>query len=112
MVMMFEDLQKVGKEGMEAGIQSMTAASNGAQAIAVEFADYTRKAFEQGTSAAEKLLSARTVERAIEVQSDYARTCYESMIAQATKFGALYADMAKASYRPLEGYVAKITPVA
>ncbi len=107
-----EDFQKLGKEGVEASVQSFTAASKGAQAIATEFADYARKSFEQGTSAFEKLLGARTFDRALEIQSEYAKTAYEGFVAQATKLGELYSTVAKDSYKPLEGYFGKAVPTA
>ena len=108
----FEDFQKFGKDGVEATMQSLAAASNGFQAIAAESAEYARKSFEQGTAAAEKLLGARTPERAFEVQSDYAKGAYETLVAQATKLGEICADTAKQSYKPIESYVSKAAPVA
>lgn len=106
----FDDMQKLGKEGMEASMESFAACSKGAQTIAAEFAEYTRKSFEQGASAAEKLLAARTLDRAVEIQSDYAKTAYEGFVQQATKIGEIYADLAKQSYKPFEGYTTKLTP--
>ena len=55
MVKNFEDLQQVGKDNVEVAMKSMGALSKGAQAIAVEVADYTKKSFEDGTAALEKL---------------------------------------------------------
>lgn len=103
-----EDLQKLSKDGVEAGIESFAAASKGAQTIAVEFADYARKSFEQSAAAAEKLLGARTLDRAIEVQTEFAKVAYEGFIAQATKLGEIYVDTAKAAYKPMEGYAGKL----
>ena len=42
-----DDMQAVSREGMEAATQSMAAASQGAQTIATEFADYARRSVEQ-----------------------------------------------------------------
>ncbi|MEA2935736.1 MAG: hypothetical protein QOD74_2382 [Variibacter sp.] len=112
MMKQVEDFQKLGKEGVEASVQSFTAVSRGAQAILVEAADYSRKSFEQGTSAFEKLLGARTFDRALEVQSEFAKTAYEGFVAQTTKFGELYSTVAKDSYKPFEGYIGKLTPTA
>ena len=107
MIKNFDDVQKLGKDGVDATMKSFNAASKGAQAIAIEFADYSRKTFEQNTAAVEKLLGARTLEGAIEVQTEYAKTAYEGFVAQATKIGALYADIAKETYKPFEGYFTK-----
>ena len=103
MVKNFDDLQQVGKDNVEVALKSFGVLSKGGQAIAVEVADYSKKAFEDGTAAIEKLFGAKTFEKAIEVQTDYAKTAYEGFVAQAAKLGELYADLAKQTYKPLEG---------
>jgi hypothetical protein len=107
MIKNFDDVHKLGKDGVDASLKSFNAASKGAQAIAIEVADYSRKSFEQNTAALEKLLGARTLESAIEVQTEYAKTAYEGFVAQATRIGELYADIAKETYKPFEGYFTK-----
>jgi phasin family protein len=106
----FDDMQKLGKDNMDATMKSVGAASKGFQAIATEVTNYSKKSFEDGTAAVERLFGAKTLEKAIEVQSDYVKTAYEGFVAQATKLGELYADLAKESYKPFEGYLAKVTP--
>jgi hypothetical protein len=108
----FDEFQKYGKDGVDAAMQSFAAASKGTQTIATEVADYARTSFEQGSAAVEKLLGARTLEHAIEVQSDFAKTAYEGFVAQATKLGQIYADLAKLSYKPIESYATKVVPTA
>jgi hypothetical protein len=65
---------------------------------------------EDGTKFFEQLLDAKSVDKAIEIQQGYFKSAYEGFVAQATKIGVLYTDLAKETYKPLEGYVAKITP--
>jgi len=109
MVKNIEDVQKLGKNNMDATLTSLGVLSKGFQAIAVEMADYTKKAFEDGTAATEKLLGAKSFDKAIEVQSDYVKTAYENFVAQATKVGELYAGLAQEAYKPFEAYVAKVS---
>ena len=103
----FEDFQKVGKDNMDVCMKQFGAVSKGWQAIATEFADYSKKSFEDGSAALEKLFGAKTLEKAIEVQSDYVKTTYEGFVAEATKLGELYVDFAKEAYKPFESVVAK-----
>ena len=107
MVKNFEDMQKLGKDNMDAMQTSLGALSKGFQTIAVEMTDYGRKAFEDGTAAAEKLFSAKSIDKAVEVQSDYLKTSYEQFVAQATKVGELYAGMAQEIYKPFENTMSK-----
>lgn len=107
MVKNFEDFQTVGKENMDAALKSFSALSKSGQAIAVEIADYSKKTFEDSTAALEKLFGVKSVDKAIEVQTEYAKTTYESFVAEATKLGDLYADLAKETYKPFEAVFAK-----
>ena len=60
-----------------------------------------------GVAALEKLFGAKSVDKAIEVQTDYLKSAYEGFVSEATKLGELYSDLAKESYKPLEGFVPK-----
>ncbi len=104
MIKNFDDVQKFGKENVEATLKSFGALSKAGQAIAAEVADYSKKSFEDGTKVWEKLLGAKSLDKAIEIQSDYAKTALEGFVAQASKIGELYADLAKEAYRPFETY--------
>lgn len=103
----FEDAGKFGKEFFDNGLKSFAAFSKGAQAIALETSEYTKKSFETGSATLEKLLATKSLEKAIEIQADYAKTSYEGFVAQATKLGELYADLAKEVYKPYETLVTK-----
>jgi hypothetical protein len=106
----FEDFQKLGKDNVDTYMKQFGSVSKGWQAIATEFADYSKKSFEDGSAALEKLFGAKSLEKAIEVQSEYAKTTYEGFVAQATKLGELYTDLAKETYKPYEGLLSKVAP--
>ncbi|MDP2411849.1 MAG: phasin family protein [Pseudolabrys sp.] len=107
MVKNFEDLQQVSKENADIAMKSMGAVSKSAQAIATEIASYSKKSFEESTAALEKLFGVKSLEKAIELQTEYAKTAYEGFVAEATKISEMYADLAKESYKPFEAMVAK-----
>lgn len=103
----FEDVSALGKDFVDTSLKSLAALSRSAQAIATEASEYSKKSVEAGAATVEKLFAVKSLEKAIELQSDYARTSYEAFVAQATKMGELYADMAKEAYRPYESLVAR-----
>jgi hypothetical protein len=103
----FENIQQLGKENVEAITKVFSSLQSNAQTIAVETADYAKKSFEQSTSVLEKLVGAKTLDKAIEIQTDYLKASYEGFVAQATKMGELYANLAKETFKPIEGLVAK-----
>jgi phasin family protein len=102
---MAKSVYEIQKENIDAAMKSFGAMSKAFQAMAVEFANYSKRSLEDHTAATEKLMSAKSLEKAVEVQSEYARTAYEGFVAHATKIGELYADLAKELYKPIEGVI-------
>lgn len=107
MIKNFEDLQMVGKENVDNALKSFGVLSKSTQAIAVEVADYSKKAFEDSTAAMEKLFGVKSLDKAIEVQTEYAKTAYEGFVAKASKIGEMYAELAKETYKPFEALMVK-----
>ena len=104
---MAKNLDEIQKENMDAAMKSFGAMSKAFQAIAVEFANYSKRSLEDHTAATEKLMGAKTLEKAFEVQTDYVKTTYEGFVAHATKIGELYANLAKELYKPIEGVIGR-----
>jgi phasin family protein len=102
-----DQMQKFGKDSMDVAMASLGAWTKNAQAIATEFTDYSKKSFEDSAAAWEKLLASKSLEKAMEVQSEYIKSSYEDFVAQSTKISELYADIAKEAYKPFEGVLAK-----
>ena len=96
-----------GMKIMDSGLQSLAQLSKGAQAIAAEATGYTRTSFESAAVTLEKLLDARSLDAAMRLQADYARKTYEGLVAETSRIGGLYADMASQAYKPFESLVAR-----
>lgn len=102
-----EQMQQFGKDSMEMALASFGAWTRNAQAIASEVAEYSKKSFEDSASVWEKLMGAKSLEKAMEVQSEYLKSSYEDFVAQSTKLGELCAGLAKEAYKPFEDAIAK-----
>ena len=112
MIKNIEDVQKISKDNMDATMKSFGLLSKTTQAIAAEVVDYSKKSFEDGSKVMEKLLGAKSLDSAIQIQSDYAKSTYDAFVAQATRFGELYTNLAKDAFKPVEAAVAKAQAVA
>jgi hypothetical protein len=102
-----DPMQKFGKDGMDMAMASFGAWTKNAQAIAAELADYSKKSIEGSAAAMEKLMSAKSVEKAMEVQNEYLRSAYDDFVAQSTKLTQLYSELAKEAYKPFEGILSQ-----
>jgi len=108
-MMNFESTSKMTKEAMDNMLTAYSSMTKSFQQIAAEAADYSKKSYEDSAAAFEKLVTAKSLDKAFEVQSDYAKSSYEGFVAQATKMGELYTDLAKEAYKPFEDAVSKAT---
>ena len=99
--------QNVGKEGFDAFVRSYGEANKGFQAIAAEVADYSKTAFEDASRAFQQLVSAKSAEQAFEIQSQYAKKAYDAYLAEMSKLGEMWGDLARATYKPVTRAVAK-----
>ena len=102
MIKSFEDFQKLGQANTDTAMRLVGEWNKGWQTIASEMTDYSKRSFEEGTATFEKLLSAKTIEQAFEIQSSYAKRAYDDYMQQMSKIGSLYSDFAKEAYKPVE----------
>lgn len=107
MIKTLEELQKFGKDNVEASFKSFDAYAKNAQTIAQEVADYSKKSVDAGGKVMERLFGAKSLDNAIEIQNDYLKTAYDGFVSQATRLGSLYAELARDAYKPFEAQVAK-----
>src|SRR3954468_17456073 len=107
-----EDFQGYGKEHFEQYVASATSMQNGLQAIASGYGDYTKKSFEDTKSLDKKLSGVKSLDKAVEAQTEFARSPYESFVAESQKIAGLYSDLAKQAFKPVETIVSKFAPAA
>ena len=104
--------QQNRKEQIGAADVSANAFPAGFQAIATAYGDYTKKSFEDTKSFVEKLSGVRSFDKAVEVQTEFAKSAFETFVTESQKIGALYGDLAKQAYKPFGGFLTKMTPTA
>jgi hypothetical protein len=102
MIKPFDDMQKLSQTNVETAMKLFGEWNKGWQAIAAEMSDYTKRSFEEGTATFEKLIGAKSVEQAVEIQTNYAKRAYDEYMHQMSKIGGMYATLAKEAYKPVE----------
>jgi hypothetical protein len=59
-------------------------------------ADHTKWMFEDATKAFTKLMSAKSFDEAVDIQTEFAKRAYDAHLRQMTKLGSLYTELTKA----------------
>lgn len=98
----FEEMQKASQQTLDATVRSFGEVNKGFQTLAAEMTGYTKKSFEDGTAAMEKLMGVRSVEKAMEIQADYMKKSYDGALEQVTKYGEICSEMSRDALKPVE----------
>ena len=98
----FQDMQKMSPFNTEATMKFYGEWTKSWQTMATDMADYSKRSFEAGTQTFEKLVQAKSVEQAVEIQTTYAKRAYDEYMQQMSKIGGMYTTIAKDAYKPVE----------
>lgn len=69
--------------------------------IADAYRSYTRKSLQESASFAAQLGSARSLAKAVEIQTEFAKQAYASFIVESFAIGELYRQQARQMFKPL-----------
>ena len=102
MASQFEDFQKMSQSQIEQMSTTAASMARGFQAIASETTDYSKRSIENTSSFMEKFFGAKSIDTAIQLQTEFAKSQFEGMLAQTNKITEIYRDMAKEAFKPVE----------
>jgi len=99
---MCQQAQERMQSGFEAASRSFTEANKGFQALAAEMMSYSKAAFDDAIRTWEQLIGVRSLEQAMQIQSDYAKRVYENHMAELSKLGEMTMGMVRDASKPVE----------
>jgi phasin family protein len=105
---MGQQAQERMQSGLEAASRSFMEANKGFQALAAEMMEYSKAAFDDAVRTWEQLIGVRSLEQAIQIQSDYAKRVYENHMAELKKLGEMTVGMARDASKPVEDASRKV----
>lgn len=95
------EMNTLGKKNIEAAVESVTAATRGAEALTAQALAYSKKSWEEGVSAAQALASAKSVQEVIELQTAFAKSAMEAYLSEVTKMTDTLTASMKDSFKPI-----------
>jgi Phasin protein len=101
-----------GNKQADPAVASGNALSVDFQTLATAYGNYTKKSFEQTQAFVEKLSGVRSLDKAVEIQTEFAKQAYETFVTESQKIRELYRGLAKQNLRPFEGIAAKKNPTS
>src|SRR5262249_44064179 len=97
-----QQYQERVQSGFEAASRSFTEANKGFQALAAEMMEYSKAAFDDAIRTWEKLIGVRSLEQAVQIQSDYAKGDDGHHMAESSKLGGIGTGMVRDASKPGE----------
>lgn len=101
----YEELADLGRENFAAVLRANAALSEGLEAIGKEVIGYARASFERAAEAATALMSARTFEDVVQLNTEFAKGSVERMIERSAKLSEMGMKVANETLAPLGGRV-------
>ena len=85
-----KDMQRI-----QAPLTAFSEFGNRWMAIATEMATYTERSFQDGSATLSKLMGAKSIVEAIEIQTEFAKRAYDAHVKEMAKISDLYRELAK-----------------
>ncbi len=96
-----EEFNAFGKDVWEAFLASSKVAAKGVEALNAECMAYTKVLLEDGAAASKAMVKAKTMQELVDLQTEFARSCFDSYMSQSTKLGEMTAKTAQEAFEPL-----------
>jgi len=96
-----EELTELQKGNMEAMVASTKVAAKGLETIGQEVAEYSRKSFEDASAALKGFAEVKSATDFFRLQSDFARTQFDSLVAESSRLSETMLKLAGDVAQPL-----------
>src|SRR5262245_20290527 len=97
-----DEFQRLGNDGFDAAVRSYGEVNRGLQALTARVTDNEKKVFEDATHTFQQLVGAKSLEHAVEIQTQYVKRAYDTFVAEAPKVGEVYWAVVQDAYAPFE----------
>lgn len=101
----YDRFYSYGKDTVEAYVKSANLAGKGVETLHNEFYNFSKQAIEEQIAATKALMASKSVHEAFELQTDFAKTAFDSYVGEMSKLGEIFAATAKEAIEPLQSRV-------
>jgi phasin family protein len=95
-------------KNLEAVVASVTAATKGAETLGAHAVAFSKKSLETNVAAGKTLASAKSVQEVVELQTTFAKTAFETYMAEMNKMTEIVAACMKDSMAPINERVSAL----
>jgi phasin family protein len=96
-----EEMTEFTKGNFEAVVASAKTAAKGAETLGQEIAEYGKKSFETASATAKSMTMAKTPTELFQLQSEFAKSSFDSAVAEMSKLSEAWLKLAGDVIQPL-----------
>ena len=97
----YDDIISFNQDNFEAIVEFGKATAKGVEELNAEVLAFNKVALEENIAAAKAVMGAKTVQEAVDLQTEWAKAWFDSYMSQATKVGELTAKVAQEAFAPV-----------
>lgn len=96
-----EDFQSMGKDNVDAMVQSSKILTKGMEDLTRAFFDLAQNSVEQSVAVSQAMLKAKTLKEVADMQNDLVKKSFDQFVAEGTKLSELSVKVANDAAEPL-----------
>jgi len=104
----FGDVAAFNKANIEAVVASAKVSAKSAETINSELLAFSKQSIEDGIAAAKAMMGAKSLKEFFEIQTDYSKSAFDSMVNQMTKMADMVVSTSKEAVEPINGRVTAV----
>lgn len=97
----FSEMNAHSRKNLEALIASATAAAKGAETVGARAMAFSKKSMEDHVAAAKALAAAKSVQEAVELQTGFAKTAFETLVSEVNELSETMSTSVKDAMSPI-----------
>ena len=101
----YDQFLSYGRDTVEAYMKAANAAGKGVETLHTEFYSFSKQSVEDSIAATKALMGTKSIHEAFELQTDFAKSAFDSYVSQMTKLSEIMLSSAKDTFQPLQGRV-------
>ena len=101
----YDQVLGFGKETVEAYLKAANAAGKGVETLQNEMYSFSKQSVEETLAATRAVLGARSVHEAIEIQSDFAKSVFDTYVGQINRMNEIMLSATKEAFEPIQGRI-------
>lgn len=98
----YDDIASLGKDNIDAYVQSTNVFAKGVEAMGKEMMSFAQTSLDSSMANAKALFGATTLREFIDLQTDFSRSGFDSLVAESARLTELSVNLANETIEPLQ----------